>query len=320
MRIKGEVEQVNNTGTIAVLGIFVADAVYRAPAIPQIGETRIGSGFALGPGGKGSNQAVAAGRLGANVRFLSRLGKDAYGEMALATWQQAKVEPEIVYDMENGTGAAGIFVDQNTGDNAIVVYPGAAAAISVDDMEQWRHVIAESAVFVTQLEQPLAAAVHGLKIAREAGTRTILNPAPAMALDDEIVALCDFITPNETEAAQLTGIKVTGVGDAALAARSLINKGAGAAIITLGGEGVLYHDRHSETHFPAVSAGPVVDTTGAGDAFNGAFAAALASAMASDEAIRFAIVAAGISVTRHGAAASMPSKSEVETALAACQT
>ncbi len=301
---------------IVILGVFVADTAYRAERQPRMGETLLGSGFKLGPGGKGSNQAVAAGRLGADVSIITRLGVDPFADMALATWKDAGVKPAVIETPESYTGAAYIFIDDQTGDNAIIVSPGAAMLISPADIDRNAPLIRSAGVFVTQLEQPIDAALRALQIAKSAGVSTILNPAPAAKLPEDIFALCDYVTPNETETEELTGIRVETVADARRAAAKLLDKGVGAAIITLGEKGALLHDGHHSELIPAFSAGPVVETTGAGDAFNGGFAAGLSRGLEPLQAVRFGCAVAGISVTRPGTAPSMPSLAEVEALLA----
>jgi ribokinase len=228
----------DNSARIAILGIFVADVAFLAPRLPKIGETIAGSGFAMGPGGKGSNRAP-----------------------------QSDVDP---------TGAAFIYVNDQTGENAVIVYPGAAATLSPADVDEAAAVIEAARVFVTQLEQPVAAAQRGLEIARRAGVATIFNPAPAEPVPEAIYGLCDYIVPNETEAAALTGLPVDTIDDARRVGDALLARGVGTALITLGGRGALFHNRDRSIHLPALSAGTVIDTTGAGDAFVGGFAAALA--------------------------------------------
>src|SRR6056297_3504875 len=289
------------TGEVAVLGVFVADCAFRAERPPRMGETLLGKSFVLGPGGKGSNQAVAAARAGAEVRFVSKLGADAFADLARSVWADAGVTPEVSVDADSYTGAAYIFIEDATGANAIIVSPGVAGTISPADVEARAGAIAGAKVFLTQLEQP-----------REAGVLTILNPAPSAALPDGMLGLCDIVTPNESEAEGLTGIAVTSLDDAGRAADALIARGAGSAVITLGENGALYRDRARTAHVPAMSAGPAVDTTGAGDAFNGALAAALAGGADPVEALDFATATAAISVTRPGAAASMPLRDEID--------
>lgn len=301
---------------IVVLGVFVADTAYRAQRQPRMGETILGTSFKLGPGGKGSNQAVAAGRLGADVTFLTRLGVDPFADMARHTWQQAGVRQAVIDTPDSYTGAAYIFVEEATGNNAIIVSPGAAMQISVADIDAHADLIRDAGVFVTQLEQPMEAALRALEIARQAGVVTILNPAPAAQLPEAIYRLCDYVTPNETEAAELTGLPVTTLDEARAAGDALLARGVGAAVLTLGEKGALLHDGRRSELVPAFDAGPVAETTGAGDAFNGGFAAALARGMEPLAAVRFACAVAGISVTRQGTAPSMPSLAEVEALLA----
>lgn len=303
------------TGKIVILGVFVADTAYRADRAPRMGETILGNSFKLGPGGKGSNQSVAAAKAGGEVHFITRLGRDTFAEMALATWKSAGVIPEITQHDDSYTGAAYIFVEEATGNNAIIICPGVAGSISVEDIEARKDLIGSAAVFVTQLEQPMPAARRGLEIARAGGAKTILNPAPAAPLEPGMLALCDYLTPNETEAEALTGLPVTTIEEAAAAADKLLSQGIGAAVITLGEKGVLFRDAKRTVHVPAISAGPVVETTGAGDAFTGGFATALAEGMDAAEAIRFGCATAGISVTRPGTAPSMPSRAEIEALL-----
>ncbi len=301
---------------IVILGVFVADTAYRAERQPKMGETILGRSFVLGPGGKGSNQAVAAGMAGGDVHFVSRLGRDAFADMARATWAKAGVTPVITDDPDSYTGAAYIFIEDATGNNAIIISPGAAARISVADIDAQTALIGGASVFITQLEQPMPAALRALQIARAGGATTILNPAPAAPLTDEMLALCDIVTPNETEAEALTGISVATIPDAERAADALMARGCGAAVITLGERGALWRDRNGSVHVPVFNAGPVVETTGAGDAFNGGFAVALAEGRIPADALRFGCATASISVTRAGTAPSMPSRAEIEALLA----
>lgn len=297
---------------IVVLGVFVADTAYRATRQPKMGETILGESFALGPGGKGSNQAVAAGMAGARAGMLTKLGMDPFADMALATWSKAGVTPLVSQHPDGYTGAAYIFVDDASGDNAIIVCPGIAATLGPSDVDAQQDAIKTCKVFLTQLEQPLETAAHALKMARDAGVTTILNPAPGAELPDSLLAHCDFVTPNESETEAITGIPVNSVLDATKAAEDLIRRGAKSAIITLGENGCLFHDGIDAIHIPAMSAGDVLETTGAGDAFNGGFAAGLAQDMPPIEAIRFATATAAISVTRAGTAPSMPARTEIE--------
>ena len=303
-------------GRVVVLGVFVADTAYRADRAPKMGETIMGRSFALGPGGKGSNQAVAAAMAGAEVQMITRLGTDPFADMALATWKKAGVQPAISQHADSYTGAAYIFVEHATGNNAIIICPGVANTICDADIDARAGLIRAADVFITQLEQPIPVAVHALTMARRAGVTTVLNPAPAAALPDGMLALCDWVTPNESEAEALTGLPVTNADEALAAAKALRAMGAGAVIVTLGVQGALLHDATRTMLIPVQTAGPVVDTTGAGDAFNGGFVAALAGGADPVTAARFGAATAGISVTRAGTAPSMPALSEIKALLA----
>jgi ribokinase len=302
---------------VVILGVFMADTTHRANRLPRMGETIRGTSFSLGPGGKGSNQAVAAAKAGADVGFISRLGKDAFADMALKLWAEAGVTPLVTQHADQPTGSAFIFVDDATGDNAIIISPGVAETISAADLDAQIQTIASARVLVTQLEQPLDAAQKALGLARDAGVATILNPAPAADIPDALLTLCDYVTPNETEAGALSGVEVTDLSSATSAARRILSRGvAKACILTLGAHGCVWCDPETEFHVPAMEAGPLVETTGAGDAFNGGLAVALAEGMPPRDAMRFATATAALSVTRAGAASSMPTRSDIDALLA----
>jgi ribokinase len=297
---------------ITVMGSFVADCAFRTKVLPVWGQTVLGSHFRLGPGGKGSNQAVAAARLGAKVSFISKLGRDTFGDLARSTYRNEGIDTQFLYETsEFGTGAASIVVDEVKGENAIVVVPGACYELSIAEVERALALIANSAIFVTQLEVNLAAVEHGLRLAHRLHVPTLLNPAPAMPLPESIYELCDYLTPNESEAAGITGQPVTNLAEAERAADSLLARGARHVVLTLGAQGALVTDSGTRALVPAIDAGPVIETTGAGDAFNGGFAVALARGLDIVAATRFACAVAGISVTRHGTADSMPTHQEV---------
>jgi ribokinase len=254
---------------------------------------------------------------GGDVGFLTRIGDDTFGAMGRETWARAGVHPLVVVDPDRPTGAAGILVENGTARNAIVVSPGAAGAIGVSDVEAQADTIGRARVAMTQLEQPMEAAEAFLRLASAGGATTILNPAPAASLPEGMLALCDYLTPNEAEASGLTGIPVTDRASATEAAGRLLAQGVRkAVIVTLGGDGALVRDAEGARHVPPMDAGPAIDTTGAGDAFNGGLATALAEGLALDEALRFATAVAAISVTRAGAASAMPKRGEVEALLA----
>ena len=298
------------------MGSFVADLAFRTPQLPAWGQTIMGSEFRLGPGGKGSNQAVAAARLGAKVSFISKLGRDPFGDLARSTYKAEGIDARFCFETtEHATGGAAIIVHETKGENAIVVVPGACFQLTTDDVDRAAELIRESAMFVTQLELPLAAVEHGLAAARRFGVPTILNPAPASELPDRIYPLCDYLTPNESEAAALTGAPVANLRDAERAADDFLSRGVRNVIVTLGAEGAFVKNRSLARHVPAFDAGPVVETTGAGDAFNGGLAVALSEGLDLVEATRFGCAVAGISVTRQGTAPSMPRRPEVDALL-----
>ncbi|SEA90815.1 ribokinase [Paraburkholderia sartisoli] len=302
-------------GRVVILGIYVTDLTFRAERMPLIGETIAGSAFAMGPGGKGSNQAVAAARAGAQVVFCTRIGDDAFGSIARATWNAEGIIARATVLNGVSTGAAHIFVDDTTGKNAIIVASGAAGTMNAADVDAIEADIAAARVFVTQLEQPLPAARRGLEVARKHGVTTVFNPAPALPLDDDIFPLCDYITPNETEATALTGVPIANADDARRAADVLLAKGVGTVIVTLGEGGALLHSATQSVLVPAYHCGRVVETAGAGDGFTGGFAAALARGEEPIAAMRFGCALAGISVTRAGTAPSMPTLDEVNQVL-----
>ncbi|MCB8882839.1 ribokinase [Acidisoma cellulosilytica] len=303
---------------IVVMGIFAADLIFHTPKLPAWTETVIGSGFGIGPGGKGSNQAIATARLGGTVEFLAKIGQDNFGAMARGIYANEGVGTRFLHESTDlPTGAAAIIIDDKAAENAIIVVPGAAAALTTDEIDAAADVIGSAAVFLTQLETPLPLVVHALRLARAKGVKTILNPAPAAALSADLLSLVDILTPNETEAAMLSGLPVTNTAEAEAAADALIARGAGAVIITLGEKGALLRQKGETILVPAVRAGALVDTTGAGDSFNAAIAVALSEGLPMAEALHFACAVAGLKVTRAGAGAGMPMRAEVDALLAA---
>jgi len=303
---------------VFVMGSFVADAAFRAARLPAWGETLMGSAFALGPGGKGSNQAVAAARAGAKVMFLSKLGDDAFGQLARSTWAADGIDASLVGSCATPTGAAAILIDEVHGENAIIVVPGACFTLTPAEVDAAVDAIGSASLFMTQLELPLDTVERGLRLARNAGVPTILNPAPAQPLPDVLLELSDYLIPNESEAALLTGLQVESVEQAEAAAKSLLARGARNVIVTLGSQGALISSGGAAAELvPAFTAGPVVETTGAGDAFCGGFAAALSEGLPLREAVRFGCATAGISVTRAGTAPSMPRRAEIDALMSA---
>ena len=303
-------------GRITVLGIFVADLAFRTRALPAWGQTLVGAEYRLGPGGKGSNQAVAAARLGAPVSLVAKVGRDAFGALARETWRAEGIDTRCCFEADEPSGAAAIAVHPATGENAIVVVPGASALLTEAEVDRAAELIAGSAAFVAQLEVPLRVVEHALALARRRGVLTILNAAPARPLPRRVYALCDVLTPNEVEAAALAGRPVRSLADADRAAALLLARGARNVVITLGRRGAFAKNAALARHVPAFHAGPAVETTGAGDAFTGALAVALAEGRDLVAATRFACAAGAISVTRHGTSRSMPTRAEVDALLA----
>ena len=291
---------------ISVLGIFVADISFSGTKIPAIGETILGDKYNIGPGGKGCNQAIAIARLGGRVDFISKIGKDAYGELALNTLKKNEIKTEnIIQDANLQTGVAGILVDKKSGKNAINVIVGAPTTLKINEISKQINIIKDSKIFLTQLEVPKDVTLHCLKIAKENGCITILNPAPASEITKEFYSNIDYFTPNETEAEFYTGIKITSEKEAKLAAHKLISFGVKKVIITLGEKGLFYADGQDEIYLKANSV-KTVDTTGAGDAFNGGLAFGLSKGKSIKECLELANKVAGISTTKLGAGNAMP--------------
>ncbi len=300
--------------SISILGIFVADLCFFADEIPIPGKTVLGKKYIIGPGGKGSNQAIAASRAGGDVSFITKLGKDSYAEMALNLYQEAGINTQsVILDSNLATGAAGILINQKTGENAINVVPGAAGTIDNKLIDENLSIIKNSKIFLSQLETPLETTLYALKLAKENGCTTILNPAPASNLPEDCYPNIDFFTPNETEASFYVQQPIESEKDCHNAAKVFLNKGIKNILITLGDKGCFFKNKDEEFLIPAKKLSlPVLDTTGAGDAFNGAFSVALSNNKNYKEAIEFASLVAGISVTREGAANSMPSIQEIK--------
>ncbi len=298
-----------------VAGIYAADLVFTGNRMPVRGETVTATNFMRGHGGKGSNQAIAAARAGADVSFFTFVGDDAFGREAVELWLREGLRSKASVIKGQATGAASIFLDPKTGGNAITVFPGASQLMQASDVDRIESDIAASDVFVVQLEQSVDVARRGLELARKHGVIAILNPAPALDLPDDIFSLCDYIVPNESEASLLTGLPVETCSQAETAARVLLRKGARNVIVTLGEKGALYCGPADTFLVEPFSAGACIDTIGAGDGFIAGIAVGLGKGLPMRDAMRFAATLAGISVTRHGAASSMPTLTEIELAL-----
>ena len=299
--------------SICIFGVFVADLCFFANKIPVKGETVLGNNYIVGPGGKGSNQAIAAARLNGEVNFITKVGEDSHADMAFSLYKNAGVNVDcIIQDLNLSTGVAGIMIDEN-GNNAINVFAGAAAHLQNEDIDKNIEVMKKSKIFLTQMETPDLTTVYALKKAKDNDCLTILNPAPARKINENDFQLLDFFTPNETEAEYYLNKKIETNTDIKNAAKEFLNRGVKNIIITLGEKGIYFANQNEEYFVDALKLkDEVVDTTGAGDAFNGAFAVALANEFKYKDALIFANKVAGISTTRLGAASSMPFLTEVE--------
>ncbi|MEE8446877.1 MAG: ribokinase [Gemmatimonadota bacterium] len=301
---------------IVVVGSSNTDLVVRAPALPGPGETVLGSSFLVTPGGKGANQAVAAARLGARVTLVVRLGADDFGDRALAALGREGIDTRFVArDAEAASGVALIVVSES-GENAIAVAPGANMRLTAADVDRAAPAIREADMLLLQLETPLPTVRHAATLAMKAGVPVILNPAPAAPLAGELLSRVSVLTPNELEAAALTGASAYGVDAARQAAQRLHASGVANVVITLGREGALMEGEAGSGHVPGCTV-TAVDTTAAGDAFNGALAVALAEGASLEHAVRFANRAAALSITRPGAQPSLPTREAVESFAAA---
>ena len=290
---------------VVVVGSANTDMVVRVPQLPIPGETLLGSAFALMPGGKGANQAVAASRLGAVVTFVGCVGADSFGDMLVLNLENEGVDTRfVVRDPDAPTGVALITVDETFGENTIVVAPGANAKLSLALVELAAAVIRDADVLLCQLEIPMETVLFTLQTARAANVLTILNPAPAQALSAEMLSFVSVLTPNQTEAAQI----LDGDYDPSASALMLKHRGVENVVVTLGAAGARLVTATKNASIPAFAAAEVADTTAAGDCFNGALAVALGEGQSLEDAVRFANAAASLSVETEGAQPSLPNR------------
>jgi ribokinase len=296
---------------IIVVGSSNTDLVIKAENLPAPGETILGGDFYQNPGGKGANQAVAAARLGGDVSLICKLGKDAFGEQSKLNFDKDGIDTScLLFDDEKPSGVALITVDKK-GENCIVVASGANSNLLPTDLVKFSDIIENASIVLIQLEIPLETVEFVTSIAASTGVKVILNPAPARPLPDSLLKNISLITPNEIEAEMLSGIKIQDTESAMEAAKNIHDRGVSTVIITMGSEGAFVYDGKTYTRIPATPVVPL-DTTAAGDVFNGALAVALAEGKDINDATRFACHAAAISVTRIGAQSSAPYISEIE--------
>ncbi|MCK5758484.1 MAG: ribokinase [Clostridiales bacterium] len=296
---------------LTVFGSFFEDLCGRGPYLPKPGETLIGSTFTYGPGGKGSNQAVAAKRAGADVTMITKIGNDPYGKLMLEFYEKEGINSEMVFtDKENSTGIALILVDENSAENTILVVPGACHNITAENLAQAEEKIKNSDMLMVQMEVNMDATYRAIKIAYENGVEIIMNPAPAQKIDDSVYKMISYLTPNETEAEILTGINTDSMENIKKAAEWLYKKGVNNVIITMGSDGVYIKNDTLEEIVPSYKV-EAIDTTGAGDSFNGCLAVALMDGLDIVNAAKFANAGAALSVTKIGTAPSMAYRKEI---------
>jgi ribokinase len=296
---------------IVVVGSANTDMILRMERLPRPGETVLGGAFAMAAGGKGANQAVGAARAGGRVVFVARVGRDDFGARAVEGLVRDRIAVDYVFrDAARTTGVALIFVDRN-GENSIAVASGANAGLSAKDVRKAAPAFEKAGFLLTQLETPLESVSAAAALAARQGLRVILNPAPARPLPVALLRKIDILTPNESEAEILTGVRVSGRGDASGAAAVLKKRGVGTVIVTLGARGAFVSGPDVEALIPGFKV-RAVDTTAAGDIFNGALAVALSEGKPLAGAVRFANAAAALSVTRPGAQPSAPRRREIE--------
>lgn len=296
---------------IVVLGSSNTDLVVRTDRMPLPGETLLGDRFMMTAGGKGANQAVAVARLGDGVTFIAKVGRDMFGDNAVTGYEKEGIDTRtILRDDTAPSGIALITVDAQA-ENSIVVVPGANNNLSKADVDALRDKIESAQYLLMQLETPVAVVAYAAETARRAGVKVILNPAPAAELPAELLDGLYMITPNRTEGQMLTGIEITDWESAERAAQALIGKGVQNVVLTLGSQGALVCDGRSFERIPAQKV-KAVDTTAAGDTFNGAMCVALSEGASLSDAVRFASRASAIAVTRLGAQASIPYRKELD--------
>ena len=297
---------------IVMLGSFVVDLTSRQVGHPKPGQTLMGQSFKMGPGGKGSNQAVACHRAGADVTLVTKVGNDVFGKVATDFYEKEGMDTTyVLHDSEKETGVALIEVDTASAENAIVVVPAACNAFTDSDIEAIRPLIEKADILLMQLEINLSAIEKATKIAKENGVTIVMNPAPAQPVSDELLSQMDYVTPNEHEAETITGVKVDSLESARRAAQVFHEKGVPNVVITLGSMGSYGSDGKRDVLLPRLPVG-AIDSTGAGDAFNGGFTMALSEGHDLFTAMRYGNVCGALCVTKLGTAPAMPTREEID--------
>ena len=300
---------------IIVVGIFVVDLSFKSTKLPKPGKTVIGASYNIGPGGKGSNQCIAIARAGGDVSLIARIGDDQFGKIGLHLYESENVGIEgLVIAKDEKTGSAAISLDK-FGMNSIIVVPGVSSGLNKKMIDQKINLFNNSSILLTGFEIPLDVAIYCLKIAKSKKLKTILNPAPYFEIEQESYKLVDYLTPNEHEASVLTKTSIKTIDDARIAGRKICELGVGTSIITMGEKGVLCTRNINDTeglYFPSFNfPNKVIDTVGAGDVFNGAFATAISEKMSLEESLIFSNKAASLSVRKQGAALSAPYRNQI---------
>ena len=300
-------------GKVTVMGSYIQDIAAYTPEFPVDGQTIVGYELKLGPGGKGSNQATASAKFNAETVMITKVGKDSFATNAYEHYKNVGISDKYVFVDENtSTGAAPIIIHKERGENRIVVILGANATLTKEEIDKAEEEIKSSDVLLTQYETNTEAILEFLRLGRKYGKKIIVNPAPMMEKPDEVYKDIDYVTPNETEAAVMVGMeKIETLEEARQAAELILKKGCKAVLMTLGSNGSYFYDGKKEINIKPIKV-KAVDTTGAGDTFNGAFAAAIAEGFDDETAIKYATCMAGISVTRQGSSPSIPTREEVD--------
>lgn len=301
----------NTEKNILVIGSFVMDLVTKVPRAPIAGETVLGTDFKNYPGGKGANQAIAAARLGGNVTMIGKLGADAFGNEILKVLKDANVNHQYVKQVEGHPTGIGSIVLEENGENRIIVVPGANHLLKAENLDEYIDAFKKADILLVQFELDFEMNKRAIEIAYELGVPVLLNPAPGRELDEELLSKVTYLTPNETEAEIISGIKIKSIEDAEKAAKLILDKGVSTVVITLSEKGALVADSKGIRHIPSFKE-TAIDTVAAGDSFNGAFAYQIMEGKSVDEAVRFANAVGAITVTRKGAIPSLPYYHEVE--------